>query len=180
MLYIPAELLIDFVPRDAYLIYGVLNKEWHKLWKKRKFAILSHVIHFLPSKRLICYFVKYTSKRENVYRFACWSGKLKLIDLFYSMDPDLLHCVAIKYNYFYVLKWIQEKQDGRNKFRRASRKILYLSRYFFNPKMCHLCKDFPHPVHEFYEWEKEICISAASRGHVEVLEWARANGCPQN
>jgi hypothetical protein len=27
-------------------------------------------------------------------------------------------------------------------------------------------------------WDEQTCYSAASGGHIEVLRWARENGCP--
>ena len=27
-------------------------------------------------------------------------------------------------------------------------------------------------------WHKDTCAYAAQEGHLEVLQWARANGCP--
>ena len=27
-------------------------------------------------------------------------------------------------------------------------------------------------------WDEDTCSAAANRGHLEVLQWARANGCP--
>ena len=29
-------------------------------------------------------------------------------------------------------------------------------------------------------WDEETCTCAASGGHLEVQQWARANGCPWN
>ena len=29
------------------------------------------------------------------------------------------------------------------------------------------------------EWDEETCEYAAEGGHLEVLRWARANGCPE-
>ena len=29
-----------------------------------------------------------------------------------------------------------------------------------------------------YPWDKITCMFAAKEGHLEVLQWARANGCP--
>ena len=29
-------------------------------------------------------------------------------------------------------------------------------------------------------WDEETCWKAAERGHLEVLQWARENGCPWN
>ena len=28
------------------------------------------------------------------------------------------------------------------------------------------------------EWNSSICSNAALKGHLEVLKWARQNGCP--
>ena len=30
------------------------------------------------------------------------------------------------------------------------------------------------------EWDEETCEAAAKGGHLEVLQWARQNGCPWN
>jgi hypothetical protein len=27
-------------------------------------------------------------------------------------------------------------------------------------------------------WNEEVCAAAASSGHLEVLQWAHAHGCP--
>eukprot|EP01051_Picozoa_sp_SAG22_P021292 SAG22_NODE_4646_length_1206_cov_1.671183_1_plen_160_part_00 len=39
-----------------------------------------------------------------------------------------------------------------------------------------------HPIATAVEllpvWDKQTCSRAAERGHLEVLKWARANGCP--
>ena len=29
-------------------------------------------------------------------------------------------------------------------------------------------------------WNESTCTEAASKGHLDVLQWARANGCPWN
>ena len=29
-------------------------------------------------------------------------------------------------------------------------------------------------------WDEDTCMSAAEHGHLEVLKWARSNGCPWN
>ena len=29
-------------------------------------------------------------------------------------------------------------------------------------------------------WDEETCAQAAYGGHLQVLQWARANGCPWN
>ena len=29
------------------------------------------------------------------------------------------------------------------------------------------------------EWNEDTCSDAAEEGHLEVLQWARANGCPE-
>ena len=29
-------------------------------------------------------------------------------------------------------------------------------------------------------WDEEVCLQAARGGHLAVLQWSRANGCPWN
>jgi len=199
------ELLIDFVPRDAFLIYASISKAWYRLWRQRGFPTISNVDHFGYSASLIAQAAD--AAPSWIVSAVVKTGDMSLIEMMYEARPKVFHAggmvartfrwpslAAASAGHLHVLQWMQEKGcylapavadvaalSGHLHILRWDQ----CSAFRFNVKVLSNAAKGGH-MHilqwanekQKIRWSEMTSGMAAEGGHLDLLKWLHRRGCP--